>query len=315
LVNQVGNDVEDPETGVSVIERRRAKVRADAFDGLEGPRNTSATELAAAKKGGELPLPALGSGSDYTPFLHHLGLPVLNIGYRGYDQAAGSFHSAYDTFDNFIRFVDPDAVYGAVLSKTVGRLVMRIADADTPPMRFGDLAASVNRYVGELKTLAADQRKEDKTLETLLASTAFELASDTKAPVGPPPARTMTPVIEFAALEEAAEKLTTSARAFDSAFATGEATLSPAKRGKLNDLLRSISQTLLLPDGLPGRSWYRHALYAPGLFTGYGVKTLPGVREAIEERRFADVSRYEVLTAQAIERYAARLDAARTVLE
>lgn len=315
LVNRVGNDVQDPETGVSVIERRRAKVRADAFDGLQGPRNTSPAELSAAKSGEDLPLAELGSGSDYTPFLHHLVLPVLNIGYRGYDEAAGSFHSAYDTFENFDRFVDPGVIYSAVLAKTVGRLVMRVADADSPPMRFSDLALSVNRYVGEVKTLAADQREEDKTLEALLATPAFELASDTKAPVGPPPPRAATPVMEFTALENAAATLIASANSFDAAYVTGETTLSPEKRRKLNDLLRSISQTLRLPEGLPGRGWYRHAIFAPGLYTGYGVKTLPGVREAIEERRFADVDRYEVLTAQAIERYAARLDAARALLE
>jgi N-acetylated-alpha-linked acidic dipeptidase len=315
LVNQVGSDVQDPETGVSVIERRRAKVRADAFDGLPGPRNTSPVELSAAKNGEELPLAELGSGSDYTPFLHHLGLPVLNIGYRGYDEAAGSFHSAYDTFDNFNRFVDPGVIYSAVLAKTVGRLVMRIADADSPPMRFSEFASSVDRYVGEVKTLAADQREEDDTLEALLATPAFELAGDTNAPVGPPPTRTMTPVMDFAALEEAATKLIDSAKAFDAAYVTGEKTLAPEKRRKLNDLLRSISQTLLLPDGLPGRSWYRHAIYAPGLFTGYGVKTLPGVREAIEERRFTDVDLYQVQTVQAIERYATRLDAARALLD
>lgn len=310
FVNQVAGDVKDPETGVSVGERARAKVRADAFDG----QRTNASMLAAAEKGEDLPIGALGSGSDYSSFLQHLGLPALNIGYGGEDESAGSYHSIYDSYDHFTRFDDPGLAYGAALSQTVGRMVMRIADADTPPVRFSDLATTVNAYVGEVKTLAADRRKQDETRAALLATPTFKLATDPKAPVGPPAAVAMTPVIEFAALENAAAKLTASAKAFDAAYAARGATLSAVQRSKLNGLLRNIDQQLLIPEGLPMRPWYKHALYAPGRFTGYGAKTLPGVREAIEERRFADANLYAGRTAAALERYAAQLDAARATL-
>jgi N-acetylated-alpha-linked acidic dipeptidase len=310
-VNAVANEVKDPQTGVSVGDRARAKVRADAFDGESKP---SEAMLAAAESGGDLLIGALGSGSDYSSFLQHLGLPALNIGFGG-ESPEGSYHSIYDSYDHYVRFDDPGLVYGAALSQTVGRLVLNIADADTPPVRFSDLATTVNGYVGEVKTLAADRRKRDEKRNALLATPAFRLAADPKAPVGPPAAEPVTPVIELAALENASAKLTASAKAFDAAYAAKGATLSAAQRSQLNDLLRSIDQTLLIPEGLPMRPWYKHALYAPGRFTGYGAKTLPGVREAIEERRFADANLYAGRTAAAIERYAARLDAARAAIQ
>lgn len=312
LVNQVASVVEDPETGVSVLERRRAKVLVEAFEGL-GTINEA--ELRAAQSGANLPLAALGSGSDYTAFLHHLGLPVLNIGYRGYDQATGSYHSAYDSYDNFTRFVDPGLVYGPVLSKTVGRLVMRIADAGILPVRFGDLAVTVTRYLDELKALAAAQRDEDETRAALLASAAYALASDPAAPINPPAAEPLTPEIDFSIIESAVVELTNSAARFDTANAAGSAALTAKQVQQLNDVLRDISQTLLIPEGLPGRSYYKNSLYAPGRFTGYGVKTLPGIREAIEEKRFADAQRYMQLTARAIRRYASRLDIAYSLIE
>ena len=312
FVNQVAGDVKDPETGASVADRARAKIRADAFD---SKARVSEATLAAAEKGEDLPIGALGSGSDYSSFLQHLGLPALNIGYGGEDESAGAYHSIYDSYDHFTRFDDPGLAYGAVLSQTVGRMVMRIADADTPPVRFSDLATTVNRYVGEVKTLAAERRKQDETRAALISSGAFKLASDPRAPVAAPAAVQTTPFIELAPLDNAAAKLTASAKAFDAAYAAKGATLSPAARAKLNAQLLSIDQQLLIPEGLPMRPWYKHSLYAPGRFTGYGAKTLPGVREAIEERRFADANRYTVLTAQAIERYAAQLDAARATLQ
>ena len=121
-------------------------------------------------------------------------------------------------------------------------------------------------------------------------------------------------MIELAALENAVGRLEASAKAFDAALAAKGTALTPAARAKLNAALRDIDQTLLIPDGLPGRNWYKHALYAPGRFTGYGAKTLPGVREAVEERRFADANLYAGRTAAAIERFAARLDMARGIV-
>jgi N-acetylated-alpha-linked acidic dipeptidase len=310
MVNAVAADVKDPQTGASVLDRARAKVRADAFDG----GRTSDAELKAAEAGTDMPLGALGSGSDYSAFLQHLGIPSLNIGYGGEGESSGSYHSIYDSYDHFVRFDDPDLAYGAALSKTVGRLVLRMADADTPPVRFGDLATTVRGYLTEVKALVDSRRKQDETRATLLAGDSFKLASDPRAPVTAPPAEPPTPVIELAGLENAVARLEASAKAFDAAYAAKGAGLVPATRAKLNASLMGIDQALLIPEGLPGRNWYRHALYAPGRFTGYGAKTLPGVREAVEERRFADANLYAGRTAAAIERLAARIDAARAII-
>ncbi|KAB7647430.1 transferrin receptor-like dimerization domain-containing protein [Polymorphobacter fuscus] len=310
VVSQVAADVKDPQTGATVLDRARAKVRADAFDGAR----VNEAEVKAAEAGGDLPMGALGSGSDYSSFLQHLGVPSLNIGYGGEGEGAGSYHSIYDSYDHFTRFEDPGLAYGKALSETVGRLVLRIADADTPPVRFTDLATTVRGYLTEVKTLVDTRRKQDEKRAALLSSGAFRLASDPKAPVTAPPAEAPTPVIEMAALENAVGRLEASAKAFDAAYAARGAGLAPAARGKLNAALIGIDQALLIPEGLPGRNWYKHALYAPGRFTGYGAKTLPGVREAVEERRFADANLYATRTAAAIDRLSARLDAARAII-
>ena len=311
LVNAVARDVGDPQTGVSVLERLRGGFAAGAFDGLIQGQEA----LVAASEGtGDLPIGALGSGSDYSSFLQHLGLPSLNIGFGGENNADGSYHSIYDSYDHFVRFDDPGLAYGATLSKTVARLVLRIADADTPPVHFTEFATTVRRYLGEVRTLIETRRKQDERRVALTASGAFRLASDPLDPVAAPAAEAPTPMIELAALDNAVGKVETAAKAFDAAYAAKGAGLDAAKRAKLNASLRDIDQALLYDGGLPGRSWYKHLIYAPGRFTGYGAKTLPGVREAIEERRFADANRYAGLTAAALEAYAARLDAARAIL-
>ena len=310
LVNQVAADVKDPQTGASVLDRARAKLRADAFDG----GRVDADDLKAAEAAGDLPMGPLGSGSDYSSFLQHVGVPSLNLGFGGEGESAGSYHSIYDSYDHFVRYDDPGLAYGAALSKTVGRVVLRIADADTPPVRFGDLATTVRTYLTEVKALVDSRRKQDEKRSALLSGTSFALASDPRSPVAAPVAEAPTPLIELAALENAVGRLEASAKAYDAAYAAKGGGLAAAARARLNAALLGIDQALLIPEGLPGRSWYRHALYAPGRFTGYGAKTLPGVREAVEERRFADANVYAGRTAAAIDRLAAKLDSATAII-
>ncbi|WP_136162118.1 transferrin receptor-like dimerization domain-containing protein [Sphingomonas flavalba] len=311
LVNRVAEDVTDPETGASVADRLRANIRADAADGTG---RSDPVALAAAEKGADLPIGPLGSGSDYTAFIQHLGIPSINLGYGGEDEGDGVYHSAYDSFDHFTRFDDPGLLYGAALSKTAGRLVLRIAEADTPPVRFADFATTVGRYFDEIRKLADDRRGEDGKRGALLADGSYRLASDPLKPLGAPETLAATPHVELAVLANAVDRLKAAATAYDAAYASKGAALPAATRTQLNAKLRDIDQTLLIAQGLPGRPWFRNSVYAPGRLTGYGAKTLPGVREAIEDRRFDDANAYARLTAEALTRYAQRLEEARALL-
>ncbi|WP_420136964.1 transferrin receptor-like dimerization domain-containing protein [Sphingomonas sp.] len=311
LVNQVAADVTDPETGVSVAQRARAAVRVGAYAG----EKTDARALAAAQSGGDLPISALGSGSDYSAYLQHLGLPALDLGFGGEDHSGGVYHSLYDSFHHFTTFDDPGLKYGAALSKIAGRVVLRIADADTPSMRFGDFADSVAVYLTEVEKLADQRREQDRQRDALTSDQAFRLAADPLKPVAPPAPEVATPHIELAALANAVDVLKRSASAYDSAYASRGAQLSASQRARLNGMLRDVDQLLLDDRGLPGRPWYKHMIYAPGRLTGYGAKTLPGVREAIEDRRFADANLYATRIAAVLEKYAQRLDQARAVVE
>jgi N-acetylated-alpha-linked acidic dipeptidase len=310
LIGKVAADVKDPATGASVAERWRAGVRAKAFDGLRG--NPAA--LAAAELGGDQPMDALGSGSDYTAFIHHAGVASINIGFGGEGESAGSYHSIYDSYDHFVRWDDPGLAYGAALSKVAGRLVMRLAEAEALPVRFAPVAGAARTYLNEIKALIDSRRREDERRAALTAD-IYRLGSDPRDPLGPPLAKPATPTLDLAALDAAITRLDAAAKAFDTAIAAKGDSLSAAQAAALNKQLQGIEQTLLSPSGLPFRPWFRNILYAPGRFTGYGSKTLPGVREAVEERRFDDAVREAGIAAKALTDYAARLDAATAVLQ
>lgn len=308
FVNQAARDVTDPQTGASVLDRQRARVRAEAWAGTSRPADDAAVQD-AARTGGDMPIGPLGSGSDYSSFLQHLGIASLNIGFGGEGAAAGSYHSAYDSYFHVTHFDDPGLVYGAALAKVTGRLVLRAADDTRVPWRYGDFAATIQRYIGEVKKLSADQRDKDRTLRNLTTDGVFRLAANPEDPTSAPEAKPMTPLIDLLALEDAAEHLTRAARVADATL-DRLASLPPAARTRITALLRDIDQTLLDPAGLPGRPWYQNLIYAPGTLTGYGAKTLPGVREGIEQRRFDDANAYVARTAAVLQAYAGRLDAA-----
>jgi N-acetylated-alpha-linked acidic dipeptidase len=305
FIDTAAGDVTDPETGASLAARQRATALAKDAD-KSGEVKPEA--LAAAKAGGDMPIGALGSGSDYSAFLQHLGIAAIDLGFGGEDATGGSYHSVYDSFHHFTTFDDPGLKYGAALSKLVGRLVLRAADADKPIARYSDFAATVARYLDEVKKLAADRREKDRTLAAATAEGAFRLASNPDDPTIAPADKGVTPLIDMLALEDASDRLTRSARAADAALGHFD-TLPAATQTRIDAALRDIDQLLLDPQGLPIRPWYRNLIYAPGRFTGYGAKTLPAVREAIEERRFDDARVYVTRTAAVLNAYAARLDA------
>jgi N-acetylated-alpha-linked acidic dipeptidase len=313
-VNQVATSVIDPETKVPVATRLRAYMRVQG----QSP-DASAREVANAKIAGEaghdLPIAPLGSGSDFSSFLQHLGLPALDFGYGGEGEAGGVYHSAYDTWEHHSRFVDPGFVYDALLAKTVGHTVLRLADAPLPQQRAGDFADAVSEYVAEVKHLADSERHDADSRDALLRDHVYQLAADPAHPEQPPASLSAVPFLEFASLDNAALHLREAAHAYDAALAHGGAALPPERQAKLRSLMLTIDQTLAPESGLPGRPWYKNLIFAPGRFTGYQAKTLPAVREAIEERRWSDADKYARITASALDAYSARLEAAKAVLE
>lgn len=302
LLGRIADEVTDPATGASVAARWRAGVRARAAEGQRG----DPVALAVAELGADRPLGPLGSGSDYTAFIHHAGIPSLSIGFSGESESSGSYHSIYDSYDHFVRWDDPGLAYGPALSKVAGRLVMRLADADVLPLRFVPLATAARQYLTEIKALVDTRRKED-TRRAALTADVYRLGSDPRDRLAPPLARPPTPAIDLAGLDAAITRLEAAARAVDAVLS---APLSPARAAAVQAPLKGIDQTLLSPAGLPFRPWFRNILYAPGRFTGYGAKTLPGVREAIEERRFDDAVREAGVAAAALTAYAQRLEQA-----
>lgn len=316
LVNEVAREVKDPQTAVSVKERLDALSMVNGYEKSAEKEQKAAAKKAAA--GEDFTLGALGSGSDFTPFLQHLGLTTLNVSYDGEDDQNGVYHSNYDSFDHYVRFGDPDFAYGVAEAQTVGRLILRIANAGVLPMQFGGFAATIEGYLEELHELADNKRKKIEELTQLLDKNAFVLAADPKRVVAPPEREPEVPYLDFSPLDNALARVKKSAKAYDDAYAaylSRGVELSAAQSAQLNSLLRGMEQTLTNARGLPGREWYRHYVYAPGLLTGYGVKTLPGVREAIEANRWQEANRYSGLTAELLVNYCERLDQATALLK
>jgi N-acetylated-alpha-linked acidic dipeptidase len=307
FVSEAARDVKDPETSVSVLARALAARRVALYESAAG------AESARMQPGGDLQLGALGSGSDYTPFLQHLGVNAVDLGFNG-EADYGVYHSAYDTFEHYRRFVDPKFEYGVALAKVAGRVVLRAAQAELIPADETDFVASIAGYDEELHKLADGMRSKSHELGKLLDDDSFELASDPSQPRSAPPRAGEVPYLNFAALDNAIAKLDQSAKAFDHEYARVSASDdagAAAERERVNTALTNLELTLTDPRGLPGgRGWYQHMIYAPGAHTGYGVKTLPGIREAIEDRRWDEANEYIGVVARALNAYSTRLDRA-----
>ena len=302
-----------PETGVSgagtdagLHRRARASTPAPARPTNGWPRPPST--------GPDLPIAALGSGLDYTPFVQHLGIASINLEFTGEEEQGGVYHSQYDTFEHYARFGDPGFRYGVALAQTAGRLVLRAADADVVPLRFGELAADIGSNLDELHELTTSMRAHADAVDRLLDMKAFTLAARPDRTSVPPPREDAVPAIDFTPLDAAVTRLKASADAYDQALA-GAGQLSRETRAQIDSLAIGVEHALSDPRGLPGRPWYKHLIYAPGLLTGYGAKTLPGVREAIEGRRWDEAADYIARTTQAIDAASKKIDAATAVIK
>ncbi len=308
LVSEAARDVKDPETSGSVLMRALAERRVTAFEGSEGGGHAATSGSATA----DINLGSLGSGSDYTPFLQHLGINSLDMGFGG-ESDYGVYHSAYDSFDHFRRFVDPSFEYGVALSKVAGRVMLRTAQADLIPVHESDFAAHMSVFAEELHKLADGMRVKTRELDKLLDDDAFKTTANPDRPRTAPPRESAVPFLNFAALDNAVSELERSAKAFDREYAhlaSINDAKSSAQRERINATLTTLEATLTDSHGLPGREWFQHMIYAPGAHTGYGVKTMPGIREAIEERRWDEANRYIGVVAHALNDYAGQLDRA-----
>lgn len=300
FINQVAKDVADPQfTQMSVWQRTRA---ARLIDGAPNEKRDAATRA-------DLRIAALGSGSDFSPFLQHLGVASLNIGFGG-ESGGGEYHSIYDSFDHYARFGDPDFAYGIALAKTCGRATLRLANADVLPFEFTNSADTIAQYVAEVTKLTDQMRDETVALNKLIQDGTLAAVQDPLEKFAISKPKPEVPKIDFSPLQTAVNKLQQAAKNYQAATATQNKQVSPTAAKQLNQILLNTERALTNENGLPRRPWYRHQIYAPGFYTGYGVKTLPGVREAIEERNFAEAAEQIKITAQTIERFAAEINRA-----
>ncbi|HKI01997.1 MAG TPA: M28 family metallopeptidase [Thermoanaerobaculia bacterium] len=302
FVNQAMRDVPDPEKGISVLERAvAAKVFFGPPDQQQEARSSKTVQI-----------DPLGSGSDFTPFLQHLGIASLNIGFGGEDEY-GQYHSVYDSFDHYTRFMDPKFEYGVALAKTAGRMVLRLADADVLPFEFGRFTTSVSRYADEVVKLADTLRQEAEERNRRLDDKVFAAVDDPTQTWVAPKRLDAVPYLNFSPLQNAVAALKTSSAAYDKAMSAAKAP-SPEVQQRLDEILLRSERALTRTEGLPRRPWYVHQIYAPGYYTGYGVKTLPGVREAIEERQWQEASEQIGIVAGVIEGFAKEIDRATAAL-
>jgi len=286
--NQVAADVNDPQTNVSLKKRLKARLAV----------NGNKRQKAEAENRADVRLYPLGSGSDYTPFLQHLGIASANLAFSG-EGSGGSYHTLYDTYEHYTTWRDPNLVYGEALARVAGRATLRLANAPLLPFDFVGFADNVNLYVEELEELIDKMRKETRTHNAQLDNGTFDLALDPTRTLKAPTRKAEVPHLNFAPLKNALSRLQMTADEYNRSI--GNKKLSARDQIKVNQLLYLSERKLTRPHGLAGRNWYKHHIYAPGFYTGYGVKTIPGVREAIEVRQFDEAGKQVEIAAEVLD--------------
>ena len=291
--NQIIEEVDDPVFSVTLKERRRA------YDMLNGADDKAKAE---ARDRADLRIYPMGSGSDYTPFLQHLGIASANLGFGG-EAPGGSYHTLYDTYEHYTTWKDPGLVYGTTLAKVTGRATLRLANAPRLPFEFMGLADNVASYIAEIEKLADDMRDTTAKTNQLIADGVYAIALNPNKKLGPPTEKVPVPHFNFAPLKNALSRLEAAAMAFDATVAE-----NANSSEEINNLLYTSERLLTRDEGLEGRTWYKHHIYAPGFYTGYGVKTIPGVREAIEQREYEKVAPQIEIAANVLNDMAARIE-------
>jgi N-acetylated-alpha-linked acidic dipeptidase len=310
LVNAVARDIRDPEIGISVWKRAKAIGIASA---------ANPEERRELRENADLPLQPLGSGSDYAAFVDFLGIPCLNISFEDESDDGGIYHSIYDDYYWYSHYGDTNFVYGKALAQTIGATVLRLTDAELIPFEFTDMAHIVRKYTEELKSLLKHKQEEIEEQRLELEEAVFTAISDPQHPKRPPEIESEPPELNFAPLENAIKALTASAQRYQKAAAKAQTVLGDPRHAsnvrELNQTLMQAERCLTDSAGLPRRSWYKHLLYAPGVYSGYGAKTMPGVREGIELGRYAEAEKEIARVAKAIKAETALLNSASKILD
>ena len=211
----------------------------------------------------------------------------------------------YDDFYWYTHFSDTNFQYGKALAQAGGTSIMRMADADLLPLQFTDFADDVKMYVTEVKKFSVEQRDEIRRKNLEIADGMYEVTSDPKQTWVTPEQEELPPYINFAPLDNAVEALTKNSaeyqKALDKASANGGAALAASSISDVNALLMQGEHKLTTPEGLPGRFWYKHELYAPGVYTGYEAKAIPAVREALEQKQWKQAEEAAMRVAKVLE--------------
>ncbi len=288
FVTEVAQNVIDPQTQVSVFDRQKAQEIVGA------PNLKIQKEIRDEKT---LKLGALGSGSDFSSFLQHLGIPTLNLGFGGEDPG-GEYHSIYDTYLDYSKFKDPGFSYGVSLASTAGRTVLRMADAEILPFDYRSLYKTIQKYSLELIELTSQLRDKTASENLFIREDYYKLAADPTLHKKPKVESSEVPYLDFSPLQNSLRNLEISTGKL---YQTSLDNLNSKPNENFNKKLFHAEQELLSKEGLPRRGWYKHVLYAPGFYTGYGVKTLPGIREAIEQRNWIEAQEQIQKAAQRIQ--------------
>jgi N-acetylated-alpha-linked acidic dipeptidase len=307
--NDVARDIADPETKLSAWKRNHLNEIASA---------KSAEEREKIRQRGDARIGALGSGSDFTAFLQHDGVASLNIGFSGED-GGGIYHSIYDDFYWYTHFSDTDFRYGRALAQTGGTAVLRLADAELLPFEFGNFAETMETYVKELKTLLQKMQTDIQERNREIEEGLFQATDDPKKPLIVPSVEMAPPYLNFAPLDNASVALGRSAaeyrKAYEKINVNGGSALTASSIVEVNKLLIESERKLTNAEGLPNRPWFKHQIYAPGFYTGYAVKTMPAVREAIELKQWKQADEGVIVVARVLQDEAALISAAAAKLE
>jgi N-acetylated-alpha-linked acidic dipeptidase len=308
FINGVARNIEDPETKLTAWQRLQLSRIAEA---------KTADDRKELRERADLRIGALGSGTDYTGFIDHIGVASLSVSYGGEDEQ-GIYHSIYDDYYWYTHFSDTDFSYGRAMSQTGGTAVMRMADAEVLPFDFVDFADTIQKYTKDLEKLLADKQDEIRERNKELDEGVFKATLDPRRPTIAPKREEEPPHLNFAPMQNAADSLAKSAEHYRQALAHKQATLSETQTESLrtlNQMLIDSERRLTNEDGLPRRPWYKHLLDAPGVYTGYEPKTVPGVREGIEEKRYAEADQEIVRVAKALQDESALIESAAQALE